>query len=105
MVLVWVFNGSHLQLAFTQFTNGSASISSVAAGVLAAQPTEGTLGSTVTSESGAVTVNPDQPDVDGDYSILSEVLGSASGSSYWGFTRRYWVQLFKQLVQIQTLIF
>jgi len=66
-------------LGFTQFTNNSASISSVAAGVLAAQPTEGTLGSTVTSESGAVTVNPDQPDVDGDYSILSEVLGSASG--------------------------
>ena len=66
-------------LGFTQFTNNSASLSSVAAGVLAAESTEGTLGSTVTSESGAVTVNPDQPDVDGDFSVLGEVLGSASG--------------------------
>ncbi len=64
---------------FTQFTNGPAPLGQVAAGIIAAEPTEGTKGSTVTSESGAVTVNPDQPDIDGDYSLLGQVLGSASG--------------------------
>ncbi|WP_076417285.1 type II secretion system secretin GspD [Colwellia sp. UCD-KL20] len=64
---------------FTQFTNGPAPLGQIAAGVLAAEPIEGAKGSTVTSESGAITVNPDQPDIDGDYSILGQVLGSASG--------------------------
>ena len=67
------------QAGFTQFTNGPAPIGQVAAGIIAAEPTEGTLGSTVTSESGAITVNPDQPDIDGDFSLLGQVLGSASG--------------------------
>ena len=67
------------QAGFTQFTNGPAPLGQVAAGVIAAESTEGALGSTVTSESGAVTVNPDQPDIDGDFSVLGQVLGSASG--------------------------
>lgn len=66
-------------VGFTQYNNGPAPLTQVAAGVYQAQPTEGAKGSTVTSENGAVTVNPDQPDIDGDYSVLAQVLGSASG--------------------------
>ncbi|MEW6983668.1 type II secretion system secretin GspD [Colwelliaceae bacterium 6471] len=70
------------QGGFTQFTNGPASISSVAAAAEAAKSTPGTKGSTVTSESGAVTVNPDQPDTKGDYSLLAQVLGSVNGMMF-----------------------
>jgi len=64
---------------FTQFNNGPAPLGQIAAAGEAARSTPGTRGSTVTSESGAVTVNPDQPDIEGDYSLLAQVLGSASG--------------------------
>lgn len=67
---------------FTQFTNGQASISQVGAGALAARSTPGQKGSTVTSENGAVTVNPDQPDVEGDYTLLAQALGSVSGMMF-----------------------
>jgi general secretion pathway protein D len=67
---------------FTQFTNGPAPISAVAAAANAAKSTAGAKGSTVTSESGAVTVNQDQPDTDGDYSLAAQVLGSVSGTMF-----------------------
>jgi general secretion pathway protein D len=67
---------------FTQFTNGPAPISAVAAAANAAQSTAGAKGSTVTSESGAVTINQDQPDTDGDYNLAAQVLGSVSGTMF-----------------------
>ena len=67
---------------FTQFTNGQTTISQVGAGALAARSTPGQKGSTVTSENGAVTVNPDQPDIDGDYTLLAQALGSVSGMMF-----------------------
>lgn len=63
---------------FTQFTNGPATIASVAAGIEAAKTTPGTPGSTVTTENGT-TVNPPGNDVKGDYTLLASALGSASG--------------------------
>jgi len=63
---------------FTQFTNGPATISSVAAGVEAAKTTPGEPGSTVTTENGT-TVNPAGNDIEGDYTLLASALGSASG--------------------------
>jgi general secretion pathway protein D len=74
--------------AFTQFTNGPASISSVAAGVEAAQPEPGTPGSTVTVD-GTTTVNPPGNDVEGDYSILAQVLGNVSGVMF-GIAKNDW---------------
>ncbi len=66
---------------FTQFTNGPATISSVAAGVEAAKTTPGdTVPATYSAETGALltdeyTLN----DVEGDYTLLASALGSASG--------------------------
>jgi general secretion pathway protein D len=74
--------------AFTQFTNGPASISSVAAGFEAAQPEPGTPGSTVTVD-GTTTVNPPGNDVEGDYSILAQVLGNVSGVMF-GIAKNDW---------------
>jgi general secretion pathway protein D len=94
-IIVEVFEGDGVNLgvqwyhesgAMSQFTNGVTPISSIAA---AAQSTPGTLGSTVTSESGAVTVNPDQPDTDGDYSLAAQVLGSVSGTLF-GIVKNDW---------------
>ncbi|MBL4900821.1 MAG: type II secretion system secretin GspD [Colwellia sp.] len=62
---------------FTQFTNGSTSISSVAAGIVAAQGEEGSS-TTVTSTTGAVTTTTN-PDTDGDYTTLASALSSVSG--------------------------
>ncbi|MFT5297568.1 MAG: general secretion pathway protein D [Colwellia sp.] len=74
---------------FTQFNNGPVSISGVAAAAEAAQSTPGTKGSTVTSESGAVTVNPDQADTKGDYSLAATLLGSVSGGMF-GIMKNGW---------------
>ena len=74
---------------FTQFTNGSASISSVAAAAEAARPTPGQKGSTVIDEHGRETKNPNQPDVKGDYTLLAQVLGSVSGGM-WGVMKNDW---------------
>jgi general secretion pathway protein D len=63
---------------FTQFTNGPATISSVAAGAKAAETKPGTPGSTVTVD-GTTTVNPPGNDIEGDFTALGAVLGSASG--------------------------
>lgn len=97
-IIVEIFEGDGINLGVqwyseqggvTQFTNGVAPISSVAAAAEAARSTPGTLGSTVTSESGAVTVNPDQPDTEGDYSLLAQVLGSVSGTMF-GIMKNDW---------------
>ena len=63
---------------FTQFTNGPATISSVAAGAKAAETKPGTPGSTVTVD-GTTTINPPGNDIEGDFTALGAVLGSASG--------------------------
>ncbi|TYK67125.1 type II secretion system secretin GspD [Colwellia echini] len=68
---------------FTQFTNGPASISSVAAGAIAAEDIPGT---TVVSENGSTTVNPS---TQGDYSILAQVLGNVSGMMF-GIAKNDW---------------
>ena len=68
---------------FTQFTNGPASLSSIAAG---AQAAEGEKGSTVIKENGDTVVNPDQ---NGDYSILAQVLGNVSGMMF-GVAKNDW---------------
>jgi general secretion pathway protein D len=68
---------------FTQFTNGPASISSIAAGAKAA---EGEKGSTIIKENGDTVVNPDQ---NGDYSILAQVLGNVSGMMF-GIAKNDW---------------
>ncbi len=100
-IIVEVFEGDGVNLgvqwyhesgAMSQFTNGVTPISSIAAAAEAAQSTPGTLGSTVTSESGAVTVNPDQPDTDGDYSLAAQVLGSVSGTLF-GIVTNDWGEI------------
>ncbi|PKG85236.1 type II secretion system protein GspD [Colwellia sp. 75C3] len=68
---------------FTQFTNGPASISSIAAGAKAA---EGEDGSTVIKENGDTTINPP---TNGDYSILAQVLGNVSGMMF-GIAKNDW---------------
>ncbi len=97
-IIVEVFEGDginlgvqwyHEQGGMTQFNNGVAPIGSVAAAAEAARSTPGTKGSTVTSENGAVTVNPDQPDTKGDYSLLAQVLGSVSGTMF-GIVKNDW---------------
>lgn len=75
--------------AMTQFTNGPAPISAVAAAAEAARSTPGAKGSTVTSENGAVTVNPDQPDIKGDYSLAAQLLGTVSGGMF-GIMKNGW---------------
>ncbi len=97
-IIVEVFEGDGVNLgvqwyhesgAMAQFTNGVTPISSIAAAAEAAQSTPGAKGSTVTSENGAITVNPDQPDVDGDYSLAAQVLGSVSGTLF-GIVKNDW---------------
>ena len=97
-IIVEVFEGDGINLGVqwyseqggvTQFTNGVAPISSVAAAAEAARSTPGTKGSTVTSENGAVTVNPDQADTKGDYSLLAQILGTVSGTMF-GIVKDDW---------------
>ena len=68
---------------FTQFTNGAASISSIAAGAKAA---EGDKGSTVIKDNGDTTINPP---TNGDYSVLAQVLGNVSGMMF-GIAKNDW---------------
>ena len=74
---------------FTQFTNGSASISSVAAAAKMAESTPGTPASTVVSDSGTTTINEAGNDIEGDYTLLAEVLGSVSGGMF-GIMKNDW---------------
>jgi general secretion pathway protein D len=61
------------QGGMTQFSNGVVPVSQIAAGAAAARTIKGT---TVTSENGVTTVNPDQY---GDYTKLGEALGGVTG--------------------------
>ncbi|KGJ94329.1 type II secretion system secretin GspD [Colwellia psychrerythraea] len=72
---------------FTQFTNGPASISSVAAGVQAAEGEEGNTVTTIDSNGNPVTTT--NPSTDGDYSILAQVLGNVSGMMF-GIAKNDW---------------
>ena len=62
---------------FTQFTNGPASISSIAGGVIAAEGEKGNTVTTIDSNGNPVTTK--NPDTKGDFTLLGTVLGSASG--------------------------
>ena len=72
---------------FHQFTNGPASISSVAAGVQAAEGEEGNTVTTIDSNGNPVTTT--NPSTDGDYSILAQVLGNVSGMMF-GIAKNDW---------------
>jgi len=72
---------------FTQFTNGPASISSVAAGAVAAEGEDGNSVTTIDSNGNPVTTT--NPDVRGDYSILAQVLGNVSGMMF-GIAKNDW---------------
>lgn len=72
---------------FTQFTNGPASISSVAAGVQAAEGEDGNTVTTIDSNGNPVTTT--NPSTDGDYSILAQVLGNVSGMMF-GIAKNDW---------------
>ena len=78
----------HEKGGFTQFTNGPATISSVAGAAEAARTKPGTPGTTVTTENGT-TVNPNGNDIEGDYTILAQVLGTMSGGM-WGLVDNDW---------------
>jgi general secretion pathway protein D len=79
----------HESGAMTQFTNGPAPISSVAAAAEAAKTTPGAKGTTVYGENGSKTVNPDQPDIKGDFSLAATLLGSVSGGMF-GIMKNGW---------------
>lgn len=88
-IIVEVFEGDGVNLGvqfynenggFTQFNNGPASLSAIAGAAEAARSTPGQKGSTVISENGAVTKNPDAPDIKGDYSLLAQLLGTVNGT-------------------------
>ncbi len=66
----------------TQFTNGPVPITQLAAGIEAAQPTPGEPGSTFTDGNGNVVVNEPGNDIEGDYSLLAQALGSVSGMMF-----------------------
>lgn len=85
------------QGGFTQFTNGPASITNVAAGVIAAEDIPGTLGSTVTVGD-TTTINPDQPDTKGDYNLIAEALGSVSGMMF-GVMKNDWGAIIQAVSQ------
>ena len=74
---------------FTQFNNGPVSISGVAAAANSAKSTAGAKGSIVYDENGRKTENPDQPDIEGDYSLAATLLGSVSGGMF-GIMKNGW---------------
>jgi general secretion pathway protein D len=76
--------------AFTQFTNGPASISSVAAGVEAAQPVPGDyVPAEYNSDNVLIKEGFYQNETEGDYSILAQVLGNVSGVMF-GIAKNDW---------------
>lgn len=85
-IIVEVFEGDGASLGvqwynenagFTQFTNGPASISSVAAASYAARGEKGTTVTTIDGNGNPVTTT--NPDTDGDYTALASVIGGVSG--------------------------
>ncbi|OUR61832.1 type II secretion system protein GspD [Colwellia sp. 39_35_sub15_T18] len=95
-IIVEVFESDGVQLGvqwyseaggFTQFTNGPASISSVAAAVASAEGEQGTTITTIDSNGNPVTTT--NPDTDGDYTLLAQALGSVSGGMF-GIMKNDW---------------
>ncbi len=91
-IIVEVFETDGVQLgvqwysesgAFTQFNNGPVPISGLAAG---AKVAEGEKGTTVIKENGDTVVNPD---TNGDYSLIAQLLGSVSGGMF-GLMKNDW---------------
>ncbi len=75
---------------FTQFTNGQASISAVAAGVEAAEPTPGDyVPAEYNSDNVLIKEGFYQNETEGDYSILAQVLGNVSGMMF-GIAKNDW---------------
>ena len=76
---------------FTQFNNGPATISSVAAGAEAARTKPGEIVAAVQAADSGTIINPSytKNDIEGDYSILAQVLGTMSGGM-WGIVDNDW---------------
>ena len=77
----------HEDAGFTQFNNGPAPISAVAAAAEAAQGEPGTTVTTIDGNGNPVTTT--NPDTDGDYTLLAQVLGSVNGMMF-GFVDNDW---------------
>ncbi|WP_246028920.1 type II secretion system secretin GspD [Litorilituus sediminis] len=75
------------QGGFTQFTNGPASISQVAAGAYAAEGEEASQ-TKVTNPDGTITES-NNPATKGDYTLLAQVLGNVSGMMF-GVMKNDW---------------
>jgi general secretion pathway protein D len=95
-IIVEVFETDGVQLgvqwysetgAFTQFTNGPAPISAIAGAAKAAQGDKASQ-TTVTSADGTVTKSSN-PDTNGDYTLLAQLLGSVSGGMF-GIMKNDW---------------
>lgn len=95
-IIVEVFEGDGVSLGvqwmseqggFTQFTNGGPGIASVAAGVYAAQPTEGAT-YTRTNDAG-VPITESEPETRGDVSLLASLLGTVNGMMF-GLIKNDW---------------
>lgn len=76
---------------FTQFTNGSASISSVAGAAASAQSIEGDIVPAVYSSETGEKISDEYTlnDTDGDYTLLAQVLGSVTGGMF-GIMKNDW---------------
>ncbi|MCW8864728.1 MAG: type II secretion system secretin GspD [Colwellia sp.] len=88
-IIVEVFETDGVQLGvqwyseaggFTQFTNGPAPISSVAAAAISAEGEEGNSVTTIDSNGNPVTTT--NPDTRGDYTLLAQLLGTVSGGMF-----------------------
>jgi general secretion pathway protein D len=98
-IIVEVFEGDGVSLgvqwmhesgAMTQFTNGPAPISSVAAAAEAAQTTPGEPGTYITNSLGEIIgQNPTGNDIKGDYSLAATLLGTVSGGMF-GVMKNGW---------------
>ncbi|KGJ98115.1 type II secretion system secretin GspD [Thalassotalea sp. ND16A] len=70
----------HEEGGFTQFSNGVVPISSVAAGAIAAEGEDGNTVTTIDGNGNPVTTT--NPDTDGDFTILAQLLGNVSGMMF-----------------------
>ena len=99
-IIVEVFEGDGVNLgvqwyhesgAMTQFTNGVAPISSIAAAAEAAKSTPGDIVPAVYSSETGEKISDEyrKNDIDGDYSLAADVLGSVSGTLF-GIVKGDW---------------
>ncbi len=70
----------HEDAGFTQYNNGVVPISGIAAGVEQAKGEEGNSVTTIDGNGNPVTTT--NPDTDGDYTMLAQLLGNASGMMF-----------------------